>query len=46
MFGNYFYISEYVDSMLKNYVYLNTGLVINFNGNKFLSRNGLVDLLT
>jgi len=45
LFGNYFYISEYVDSMLKNYVYLNSGLVINFNGNKFLSRNGLVDLL-
>jgi topoisomerase-4 subunit B len=38
MFGNYFYISEYVDSMLKNYVYLNSGLVINFNGNKFFSR--------
>jgi len=45
LFGNYFYISEYVDSMLKNYVYLNAGLVINFNGNKFFSRNGLVDLL-
>jgi len=45
MFGNYFFISEYVDSMLKNYVYLNSGLVINFNGNKFFSRNGLVDLL-
>jgi len=45
MFGNYFYISEYVDTMLKNYVYLNAGLVINFNGNKFLSKNGLVDLL-
>ncbi len=45
MFGNYFYMSEYVDSMLKNYVYLNAGLVINFNGNKFLSRNGLADLL-
>jgi topoisomerase-4 subunit B len=45
LFGNYFYISEYVDSMLKNYVYLNSGLVINFNGNKFFSRNGLVDLL-
>ena len=45
MFGNYFYISEYVDSMLKNYVYLNAGLVINFNDNKFFSRNGLVDLL-
>jgi len=45
MFGNYFYMSEYVDSMLKNYVYLNSGLVINFNGNKFFSRNGLADLL-
>jgi topoisomerase IV subunit B len=45
MFGNYFFISEYVDTMLKNYVYLNAGLIINFNGNKFLSRNGLVDLL-
>lgn len=45
MFGNYYFISEYVDTMLKNYVYLNSGLVINFNGNKFLSRNGLVDLL-
>jgi len=45
MFGNYFYISEYVDSLLKNYVYLNSGLIINFNGNKFFSRNGLVDLL-
>lgn len=45
MFGNYYFISEYVDSMLKNYVYLNSGLIINFNGNKFFSRNGLVDLL-
>jgi topoisomerase-4 subunit B len=45
MFGNYFYISEYVDSMLKNYVYLNSGLVINFNSTKFFSRNGLADLL-
>jgi topoisomerase-4 subunit B len=45
MFGKYFYISEYVDSMIKNYVYLNAGLLINFNGNKFISRNGLADLL-
>jgi topoisomerase-4 subunit B len=45
MFGNFYFISEYVDTMLKNYVYLNTGLVINFNGNKFFSRNGLADLL-
>jgi topoisomerase-4 subunit B len=39
MFGNYSYMSEYVDTMMKNYVYLNSGLVINFNGNKFFSRN-------
>jgi topoisomerase-4 subunit B len=45
MFGNFHYISEYVDNMLKNYVYLNAGLIINFNGNKFVSKNGLVDLL-
>jgi len=45
MFGNYHYISEYVESMLKNYSYLNAGMIINFNGNKIVSRNGLVDLL-
>ncbi len=45
MFGNYFYVSEYVETMLKNYVCLNTGLVINFNGNKFFSKNGLADML-
>jgi len=45
LFGNYHFISEYVDNMLKNYVYLNSGLVINFNGNRFQSKNGLVDLL-
>jgi topoisomerase-4 subunit B len=45
MFGDYHFISEYVDSMLKNYVYLNAGLVINFNGSRFISKNGLVDLL-
>jgi topoisomerase IV subunit B len=45
MFGNYYFISEYVDTMLKNNVYLNSGLIINFNGSKFFSRNGLVDLL-
>lgn len=45
MFGNYHYISEYVESMMKNYSYLNAGMVINFNGNKIVSKNGLVDLL-
>lgn len=45
MFGNCHYISEYVESMLKNYSYLNAGMIINFNGSKIISRNGLVDLL-
>ncbi len=45
MFGNFHYISEYVESMMKNYSYLNAGMIINLNGNKIISRNGLVDLL-
>ncbi|HKK43709.1 MAG TPA: DNA topoisomerase IV subunit B [Bacteroidales bacterium] len=45
MFGNYYFILEYVETMIKNYVYLNSGLIITLNGNKFFSRNGLVDLL-
>lgn len=45
MFSNYHFISEYVESMMKNYTYLNAGMVINLNGNKIVSRNGLVDLL-
>jgi topoisomerase-4 subunit B len=45
MFGNFHFISEYVESMMKNYSYLNAGMIINLNGNKIVSRNGLVDLL-
>lgn len=45
MFGTYHYISENVEAMIRNYVYLNVGLTINFNGEKFFSRNGLLDLL-
>ncbi|PCE63979.1 DNA topoisomerase IV subunit B [Sediminicola luteus] len=45
IFKNYKYRSEYVVRMLKNYVYLNPGLTIVFNGEKFLSENGLKDLL-
>ncbi|MBE0676536.1 MAG: type IIA DNA topoisomerase subunit B [Bacteroidales bacterium] len=45
LFGNFRYMSEYIENMIRNYVYLNAGLVINFNGNKFISKNGLVDLL-
>src|SRR5690606_10895492 len=45
-FKNYKYRSEYVVKMLKNYVYLNTGLTIIFNGEKYYSENGLKDLLS
>lgn len=45
IFKNYKYRNEYVARMLKNYVYLNPGLTIIFNGEKFFSENGLKDLL-
>ncbi len=45
IFKNYKYRNEYVIKMLKNYVYLNTGLTIIFNGEKYFSENGLKDLL-
>jgi topoisomerase-4 subunit B len=45
VFGKYNYINEFIETMLRNYAYLNTGLSINFNGTKFFSRNGLLDLL-
>ena len=45
IFKNYKFRNEYVARMLKNYVYLNPGLTILFNGDKFFSENGLKDLL-
>ena len=45
IFKNYKFRNEYVERMLKNYVYLNPGLTIVFNGEKFFSENGLRDLL-
>lgn len=45
IFKNYKFRTEYVGKMLKNYVYLNPGLTIDFNGEKFFSENGLKDLL-
>jgi len=45
IFKNFKYRTEYVQKMLKNYVYLNPGLTIDFNGEKFYSENGLKDLL-
>ena len=46
IFKNYKFRNEYVAKMLKNYVYLNPGLTIIFNGEKYFSENGLKDLLT
>ena len=45
MFGNYRFIDDFVEKMLWNYCFLNTGLTILFNGKKFYSENGLFDLL-
>ncbi|AVI52058.1 DNA topoisomerase IV [Pukyongia salina] len=45
IFKHYKYRTEYVAKMLRNYVYLNPGLTIDFNGEKFYSENGLKDLL-
>ncbi|MEM7186750.1 MAG: DNA topoisomerase IV subunit B, partial [Bacteroidota bacterium] len=45
IFKHYKYRNEYVEKMLRNYVYLNPGLTIDFNGEKFVSENGLKDLL-
>ncbi len=46
IFGNYKFYSEYIEKSLWNYAYLNRGLTIVFNGQKFNSKNGLFDLLT
>lgn len=46
IFRNYHYIPAFVESMIWNYVFLNSGLTINFNGTKFFSERGLYDLLT
>ena len=45
IFGNFHFINEYVENMLWNYAYLNPGMTINYNGNKFHSEKGLYDLL-
>ncbi len=45
VFGPYNFNTDYIETMLRNYTYLNTGLTLVFNGQKFVSRNGLLDLL-
>ena len=46
VFGAYHYNFEYIETMLRNYTYLNAGLVIKFNGVPYVSKHGLLDLLT
>jgi topoisomerase IV subunit B len=46
VFLNYHYINDYVEKMLWNYAYLNSGLTLRYNGNSIKSENGLLDLLT
>ena len=45
VFGDYAYNTEYVEQMIRNYTYLNLGLTFRFNGNAYVSKNGLLDLL-
>ena len=45
LFRNYQFHDEYVETMLRNYTYLNSGLTIMYNGRRIKSRNGLEDLL-
>ncbi|MBN2481439.1 MAG: type IIA DNA topoisomerase subunit B [Bacteroidales bacterium] len=45
MFGHFKFMEDYVESMVKNYVYLNTGLTIYLNGSAYYSKDGLVELL-
>lgn len=45
IFKGYQYLDEIVEAMVKNYTFLNKGLTINYNGTKFVSRNGLKDML-
>lgn len=45
VFKNFHYVHEYLDNQLWNYCYLNAGLILNLNGKKYVSKNGLLDLL-
>lgn len=45
VFRNFHFQQEYIDNLLWNYCYLNAGLIITFNGKKYVSKNGLLDLL-
>ena len=46
LFENYAFRDDFVETMMRNYAYLNTGLTLNYNNKRFYSKNGLFDLLT
>ena len=46
LFENYHFRDDYIEEMMRNYAYLNTGLTLLYNGRKYTSKNGLLDLLT
>jgi topoisomerase-4 subunit B len=46
VFRHFHFVQEYVENLIWNYCYLNSGLIISYNGKKFVSKNGLLDLLT
>lgn len=45
VFKNFHFVQEYLDNQFWNYCYLNAGLVMNLNGKRYVSKNGLLDLL-
>lgn len=45
IFKNFHFVQEYLDNQFWNYCYLNAGLVMNLNGKRYVSKNGLLDLL-
>ena len=45
VFKKYHFIPEFIENQIRNYCYLNAGLAINYNGQKYISKNGLMDLL-
>ncbi len=45
LFNSYHYLDDFIEAMLKNYVYLNSGLTVKYNDKSYYSKNGLLDLL-
>ena len=46
LFENYRFRDDFIETMMRNYAYLNVGLTLSYNGKKYSSKNGLLDLLT